>query len=208
MPENQSVCHRGTRGSLAKWRILQGPHVHVLARARAARRRRARARGWRLSSTRQRSRRASCTLHIKMKLKRFLLRYYPPGILLEYEQQGELRQKSVDLLSLTPETDVEVLVNQIVRSEPLISDHRKPQLRKLVYKLCVPPAVPTAQPRASFQASVCTVSIPTHVDGRIEKSDTAEMTQNFYLFKILRAHILPLTNCAFNKSGDRFITGS
>jgi len=70
-----------------------------------------------------------------------------------------------------------VLVNQIVRSEPLISDHRKSQLRKLVYKL-------------------------------IEKSDTAEMTQNFYLFKILRAHILPLTNCAFNKSGDRFITGS
>merc|ERR1712216_307106 len=116
-------------------------------------------------------------LHIKMKLKRFLLRYYPPGILLEYEQQGELLQKSVDLLSLTPETDVEVLVNQIVRSEPLISDHRKSQLRKLVCKL-------------------------------IEKSDTAEMTQNFYLFKILRAHILPLTNCAFNKSGDRFITGS
>ncbi|CAM9437031.1 unnamed protein product, partial [Discosporangium mesarthrocarpum] len=25
---------------------------------------------------------------------------------------------------------------------------------------------------------------------------------------ILRAHILPLTNCAFNKSGDKFITGS
>ena len=24
----------------------------------------------------------------------------------------------------------------------------------------------------------------------------------------MRAHILPLTNCAFNKSGDRFITGS
>ena len=42
----------------------------------------------------------------------------------------------------------------------------------------------------------------------IEKIDVAETTQNFYLFKILRAHILPLTNCAFNKSGDRFITGS
>jgi WD40 repeat protein len=28
------------------------------------------------------------------------------------------------------------------------------------------------------------------------------------LFKVLRAHILPLTNCAFNKAGDRFITGS
>lgn len=31
---------------------------------------------------------------------------------------------------------------------------------------------------------------------------------DFFLFKILRAHILPLTNCAFNKSGDKFITGS
>jgi len=35
-----------------------------------------------------------------------------------------------------------------------------------------------------------------------------EQISDFYLFKILRAHILPLTNCAFNKSGDKFITGS
>jgi len=112
-----------------------------------------------------------------MKLKRFLLRYFPPGIIMEYEQQGEMRQKPRDLLDLTPETDIEILVNDIVRSEPLISEQRKPQLRKLIYKL-------------------------------IEKIDATEVTQNFYLFKILRAHILPLTNCAFNKSGDRFITGS
>ena len=71
---------------------------------------------------------------------------------------------------------MEVLVNQIVRQEGLISDARKPQLRKLLYKL-------------------------------IEKMESHE-NQSFYLFKILRAHILPLTNCAFNKSGDRFITGS
>jgi hypothetical protein len=64
-----------------------------------------------------------------------------------------------------------------VRSQPLVSENRKMQLRKLLYKL-------------------------------IEKIDVADVTQNFYLFKILRAHILPLTNCAFNKSGDRFITGS
>ena len=36
----------------------------------------------------------------------------------------------------------------------------------------------------------------------------AQDSQRFYLFKILRAHILPLTNCAFNKSGSKFITGS
>merc|ERR1712216_262540 len=114
--------------------------------------------------------------HTDMKLKRFLLRYYPPGIILEYEEYGEIRNKSIDLLTLTPETDVEVLVNQIVRHEPLISEGRRAQLRKLIFKL-------------------------------IEKQELNEH-QNFYLFKILRAHILPLTNCAFNKSGDRFITGS
>ena len=32
--------------------------------------------------------------------------------------------------------------------------------------------------------------------------------KEYGLFKVLRAHILPLTNCAFNKGGDRFITGS
>ena len=32
--------------------------------------------------------------------------------------------------------------------------------------------------------------------------------QKFKLFTVLRAHLLPLTNCAFNKAGDKFITGS
>ena len=41
----------------------------------------------------------------------------------------------------------------------------------------------------------------------IEKQEANER-QDFYLYKILRAHILPLTNCAFNKAGDKFITGS
>lgn len=67
-------------------------------------------------------------------------------------------------------------MNQIVFEEPLISEKKKPQLRRLIYKL-------------------------------IEKLESKE-ANDFYLFKILRAHILPLTNCAFNKSGDKFITGS
>ena len=41
-----------------------------------------------------------------MKLKRFLLRYFPPGIILEYQRGEELLQKNVDLLDLTPGTDV------------------------------------------------------------------------------------------------------
>ena len=43
-----------------------------------------------------------------MKLKRFLLRYFPPGIILEYETNGETKQKTVDLLDLNVDTDAEV----------------------------------------------------------------------------------------------------
>jgi dynein assembly factor with WDR repeat domains 1 len=99
------------------------------------------------------------------------------GIILEYELRDKTREmKEIDLLHLMPETDVDVLVNQVVFEEPLISDNRKPQLRRLIYKL-------------------------------IEKLESNE-SNDFYLFKILRAHILPLTNCAFSKSGDKFITGA
>jgi dynein assembly factor with WDR repeat domains 1 len=36
-----------------------------------------------------------------MKLKKFLIRYYPPGIILEYlKSNGETEVKSIDLLNL------------------------------------------------------------------------------------------------------------
>uniref|UniRef100_A0AAY5LBQ9 Dynein assembly factor with WDR repeat domains 1 n=1 Tax=Esox lucius TaxID=8010 RepID=A0AAY5LBQ9_ESOLU len=111
-----------------------------------------------------------------MKLKRFLLRYYPPGIILEYEKNGALKTKSIDMLDLSPETDTEELISQIRKSEPLITASRIGQVKLLILRL---------QEKLSQQ------------DNR-----------RFYLFKMLRAHILPLTNVAFNKSGSSFITGS
>jgi dynein assembly factor with WDR repeat domains 1 len=42
------------------------------------------------------------------KLKKFLLRYYPPGIILQYEQDAMMKQKPIDLLDLSQDTDVEV----------------------------------------------------------------------------------------------------
>jgi dynein assembly factor with WDR repeat domains 1 len=71
-----------------------------------------------------------------MKLKRFLLRYHPPGIILEYlRKSGEVETKSIDLLNLTLETDIDRLIDQILLEEPLISEARKPQLKKLIEKL-------------------------------------------------------------------------
>ena len=99
------------------------------------------------------------------------------GIILKYSQRdGTTGKKEIDLLHLSKDTDVEVLANQIIKEQPLLSKKRKPQLRRLIYKL-------------------------------IERQET-NVKADFYLYKILRAHILPLTNCAFNKSGSKFITGS
>ncbi len=61
-----------------------------------------------------------------MKLKRFLIRYYPPGIILEYQSRdGTQGTKEIPLLQLKEETHVEVLVNQIVFEQPLIKPTRK-----------------------------------------------------------------------------------
>lgn len=112
-----------------------------------------------------------------MKLKRFLLRYFPPGIILEYHaRNGDLETKSIDLLDLAPTTEVDGLVKRLVREEPLLSDSTKDTLQKMITKL-------------------------------IEKG-ADQSSQRFTLYKILRGHQLPLTSCAFNKSGSKVITGS
>ena len=75
------------------------------------------------------------TASARPKLKKFLLRYYPPGIILEYELAGELMQRSVDLLDLSADTDADVLVNAITRQESMIKESHREPLRKLVKKL-------------------------------------------------------------------------
>ena len=70
-----------------------------------------------------------------MKLRRFLLRYYPPGIILEYEQSKVMKTKSIDLLDLQPESDVTAIVHEIMTREPLITPSRLEQLSNLITKL-------------------------------------------------------------------------
>lgn len=50
-------------------------------------------------------------------------------------RKGDIETKSIDLLNLTPDTDVEVLINQIVFEEPLISENKKDTLRTMIFKL-------------------------------------------------------------------------
>ncbi|RXM36833.1 Dynein assembly factor with WDR repeat domains 1, partial [Acipenser ruthenus] len=100
------------------------------------------------------------------------------GIVLEYEKGGELKTKSIDLLDLSPDTDIDALVEEIKKTEPLITASRTEQVKQLLQRL----------------------------QEKLGQQDD----HKFYLFKVLRAHILPLTNVAFNKSGssDKIATGS
>lgn len=65
-----------------------------------------------------------------MKLKRFLIRYHPPAIILEFTRStGEVDSKVVELFNLNQglncfimvRTDLEKLADKIINQEPLIS---------------------------------------------------------------------------------------
>jgi|JI6StandDraft_1071083.scaffolds.fasta_scaffold01334_25 dynein assembly factor with WDR repeat domains 1 len=75
-----------------------------------------------------------------MKLKKILLRYFPPGITLEYvRSNGEIESKCIDLLNLSSEyiealcsTNIDQLIDEIVQEEPLITETRRPQIRSMI----------------------------------------------------------------------------
>ena len=65
---------------------------------------------------------------IVMRLVRFLLRYYPPGIILEYEQGSQTRTRTIDLLDLTERSNIYELVAQLQANEPLITPSKTDQV--------------------------------------------------------------------------------
>jgi dynein assembly factor with WDR repeat domains 1 len=114
-----------------------------------------------------------------MRVKRFLVRYFPPGIILECESnEGELVTRTMDLLDLTAETDLEALISDLIQNEPtLLKEKRRPLIKELLQRL-------------------------------VSKLNESERKTQFQCVNELRTHMLPLTNCAFNKNGTKFITGS
>lgn len=117
-----------------------------------------------------------------MKVKRFLLRYYPPGIILEFKARPGDSQvpdlRTVNLLDLSPESDVDKTVAAVLQREQIpmkYSTHITDLVRRLVKAL---------------------------KDGENQEFKRYKATA------VIESHILPLTNIAFNKNGDLFATGS
>ena len=114
-----------------------------------------------------------------MRLSRFFLRYFPPGICLEFKRSsGKMDCKEIDLLNLSPNTNVGSLVDELIRKEPLLSDKRKPKLIRLVGIL-----------------------IQKQREGRANQS-------TFALKKSLKPHHMPMTNFCCNKTGQYVATAS
>lgn len=59
-------------------------------------------------------------MDIGRKLEELKVRYFPPGLLLEFiDEDGFVDNKSIDLLNLSQNSDVQYLVEQINLKEPL-----------------------------------------------------------------------------------------
>lgn len=106
--------------------------------------------------------------------------------------------------------DIDLLVTEMISREPLLSEKRRPALKQMVERLVDKLG---ADPYKRF--GLFKVRGP-RVAGRVP-SDRGEGPKERRPrdprclrapSQVLRAHVLPLTNCAFNKQGDRFITGS
>lgn len=115
-----------------------------------------------------------------MKLKRFLLRYYPPGIIVEFQRKcGDVGTRTIDLVDLSASSEVEKVVAHVLAEETrLLSSRHKPVLMKLVIRL-------------------------------IDKLNSVRVSEiKFESIITQSTHILPMTNCALNKDGSRFATAS
>lgn len=71
------------------------------------------------------------------KLKKILLRFHPPGLVLQYQQIIScVKQKTVELLDLNPDTDLAVMAAHIISQEPLLlGEKQRPLLHQLLQRL-------------------------------------------------------------------------
>ena len=66
------------------------------------------------------------------KLEKLMVRYFPPGLILEIkDSEGYMDNKSIDLLNLNENSDIQYLVQQINDKEPLTVKY-KSKIEKVI----------------------------------------------------------------------------
>ncbi len=68
-----------------------------------------------------------------MKANKYLVRYYPPGIIVELvSEEGETETRSIDLLDLNEDSDPERIALSILLAEPSIPQSKSSRVVKMV----------------------------------------------------------------------------
>lgn len=122
-------------------------------------------------------------------------------------RDGVPKQKTLDLLEILEEADLDAVVTRMIQIEPLLSENRRPLLRQLMDRLVEKISVDPHREYHLFKARAFGVSSKPVSDLLVHPCQPAK-PRNLPQMQVLRAHVLPLTNCAFNKQGNMFITGS
>ena len=69
-------------------------------------------------------------------LKRFLLRYFPPGLIVEYaDEYGDLQTQTIDLLDLTAYSNPDLLADSIVKAVHIIPSSKRSQILRMLISL-------------------------------------------------------------------------
>ncbi|KAK2951604.1 putative Dynein assembly factor with WDR repeat domains 1 [Blattamonas nauphoetae] len=114
----------------------------------------------------------------KVSLKRFLIRYFPPGVIIEYaDADGQLCVQTIDLLDLSGSSDAEMVADTIIREISIISASKKPQLLRLVKKL-------------------------------VERQKEGNSISHYNFSNRFQPHTFPMSNCTLNKTGSEIVTVS
>jgi dynein assembly factor with WDR repeat domains 1 len=123
-----------------------------------------------------------------MQLRRIYLRYFPPALRLEYSTSGgELRQKTIDLLHVSAESNLSLVVQHLIDSERLLTRAAAPKLRELLHRLVHKQ-----------------LSLSHTVQGDRGRGDGVL----FQTHSVHRPHQLPMTNMAVSKTAKLIATAS
>ena len=122
------------------------------------------------------------------RLKKLHVRHYPPGFQVEF-QNSQKTSISIprEILSYLSLTTLQISAEKIVKNEPILQSKSKSRQEKI-----------------QNLVATCLKSI---IETKASHAENIDL-KKFRVGKILKAHVLPLTNVAFNKSGSLFLTGS
>ncbi|XP_030370428.1 LOW QUALITY PROTEIN: dynein assembly factor with WDR repeat domains 1 [Scaptodrosophila lebanonensis] len=150
-----------------------------------------------------------------MRANKIFLRYYPPGLALNYRAADNTdRLRHFDLLDLDVKTNVDALADSILLHELQTHDSistssaSSSNLNSNVLDKPVIGGEVGLSATVTASSSQDTFSALKQAINKLQRKLLEPVKKKFYLHKRHVSHILPLTNVCFDRGGERCLTGS